>query len=137
MGIAGVLLFLFYRATSLCCKLGTPEGLQQPSYMQNSWSLLLIAFLLTAIYLPLSTMAVHILVWSDDLWVVPNPYVYPNGTAIPGTPNLAPLGPPEKFREPLDFCWTTSMERNSINYAPAVVVVALICIAGVRLVQWL
>ncbi|KAJ3557737.1 hypothetical protein NM688_g1304 [Phlebia brevispora] len=122
--LPGIALYFFGRATTLCCRLGTPEGLQQPSYMKNSWSLLLISFLLTGIYLPLSTMAIHVLVWSDDLWVVPNPYI--NATTLP--PVLPPLGPPAEFRDPLDFCWTTTMERNEINWAPAVVLIAIVCI---------
>ena len=71
-------------------------------------------------------MAVHILVWSDDLWVVPNPYV--NATTFP--PEVTPLGPADEFRNPLDFCYTTTMLRNEINYAPAVVVIAVICFLG-------
>ena len=128
MAISGVLLYFFARATSLCCQLGVPEGLQQPSYMRNRWSLLLISFLLTAIYLPLSTMAIHVLVWSDDLWVVPNPYV--NATSFP--PVVPPLGDPTMFRDPLNFCYTTTMQRNEVNYAPVVVIIALICLGAVR-----
>lgn len=127
MSIAGVLLYYFHHAISLCCRLGVPEGLQQPSYMKNRWTLLLMSFLLTAIYLPLSTMAVHVMVWSDDLWVVPNPYI--NATSSP--PILPPLGPPAEFRDPLDFCWTTTMDRNEINYAPGVMLIALICLGTV------
>ena len=127
MLLAGVLLYLFYRATSACCRLGTPEGLQQPSYLQNRWSILIVSFLLTAIYLPLSTMAMHVLVWSDDLWVVPNPYV--NATSFPPDPPL--LGPAAEYRDPMDFCWTTTMKRNELNYAPVVVLVAVICVIGV------
>lgn len=127
MVIVGVLLFFFYRATSLCCKLGAPEGLQQPAYMTNSWSLVIISFILTILYLPLSTMAMHVLVWSEDLWVVPNPYT--NATSFP--PVVPPLGPPDEFRDPLDFCYTTTMKRNQINFAPIVFIFALVCIAGV------
>ena len=72
-------------------------------------------------------MAVHVMVWSDDLWVVPNPYV--NATTLP--PQLPPLGPASEFRGPLDFCYTTTMERNQINYAPAVLIIAIISFLGV------
>ncbi|KAG6849513.1 hypothetical protein H0H93_007867 [Arthromyces matolae] len=68
----------------------------------------------------LLTMAVHVLVWSQDLWVVPNPYA--NATSYP--PDLPPLGPANEYRDPLDFCWTTTMRRNQINYAPFVVILA-------------
>ena len=91
-----------------------------------------ISFLLTALYLPLSTMAVHVLVWSDDLWVVPNPYVYANGTYINGPPQVSSLGPADQFRDPLDFCWTTTMQKNEVNYAPVVIIIALICVGAVR-----
>lgn len=128
MLLATVLLYLFYRTTSACCRLGTPEGLQQPAYLQNRWSVLIVSFLLTAIYLPLSTMAMHVLVWSDDLWIVPNPYV--NATSSP--PGLPLLGPTAEYRDPLDFCWTTTMKRNELNYAPVVVLVSAICVVGVR-----
>lgn len=87
------------------------------------------SFLLTAIYLPLSTMAIHVLVWSDDLWVVPNPYT--NATTFP--PVLPPLGPSDEFRDPLDFCWTTTMERNEINWAPVVVIIAVVCLCAVSI----
>ena len=72
-------------------------------------------------------MAVHVLVWSDDLWAVPNPYT--NATTFP--PNVEPLGPSDEYRDPLDFCYTTTMLRNEINYAPAVVILAIACFLGV------
>lgn len=118
---AGVLLYLFYRLTSACCRLGIPEGFQRSVNLASQWSLLLVSFLLTAIYLPMSTMAMHVLVWSDDLWVVPNPYV--NATSSP--PDVSPLGPAAEFRDPLNFCWTTTMKRNELNYAPVVVMIAV------------
>ncbi|KAG6862355.1 hypothetical protein C0995_011795 [Termitomyces sp. Mi166 len=65
-------------------------------------------------------MTVHVLVWSQDLWVVPNPYT--NATSYP--PVLPPLGPPDEYRDPLDFCWTTTMRRNEVNYAPFVVILS-------------
>jgi hypothetical protein len=73
-------------------------------------------------------MAVHVLVWSQDLWVVPNPYL--NATSNP--PMLPALGPPEQFRDPLDFCWTTTMKRNEINVAPLVVLIAAAIFVFVR-----
>ncbi|RPD55808.1 hypothetical protein L227DRAFT_614942 [Lentinus tigrinus ALCF2SS1-6] len=120
MIIAGVLLYFFMRMTAACCSVIIPEGLQSTTYLKHSWSVLLCSFVLTVIYLPLSTMAVHVLVWSDDLWVVPNPYT---NTTI----EVKPFGPPDEFRAPLDFCYTTTMLRNEINYSPVVVVIAIIC----------
>ena len=87
------------------------------------------SLVLTVLYLPLSTMAMHVVVWSDDLWVVPNPYT--NVTVNPA--DLPPLGPPAEFRSPLDFCYTTTMKRNELNYAPILVILALLSLIGVRL----
>lgn len=129
MILTGVLLFFFYRATSICCQLGTVEGLRERNHMKNTWSIVLISFALTVLYLPLSTMALHVLVWSEDLWVVPNPYI--NATTLP--PQLPPLGPPDQFRDPLDFCWTTTMKRDEVNFSPIVIIIAAACIAGVCL----
>ncbi|KAI0695179.1 hypothetical protein BC835DRAFT_1273773 [Cytidiella melzeri] len=122
MIISGILLYFFHRATSACCQVGKPEGFQQPAFLTSQWSLVIVSFLLTVIYLPLSTIAMHVIVWSDDLWVVPNPYV--NATVLP--PQLPPLGPAGEFRGPLDFCYTTTMELNQLNYAPAVLILAII-----------
>ena len=129
MTIAGVLLFIFRRMTRACCSVVVPEGLQSTQYLKNSWAVIIVTFILTVLYLPLSTMAVHVLLWSDDLWVVPNPYV--NATTSP--PTVIPLGPPDQYRDPLDFCYTTTMLRNQINYAPVIVILAVICFLGVSL----
>ncbi|KAI0724627.1 hypothetical protein C8T65DRAFT_7352 [Cerioporus squamosus] len=123
MIVAGILLYVFMRMTAACCSVVIPEGLQSATYLKHTWLVLLCSFVLTVIYLPLSTMAVHVLVWSDDLWVVPNPYT--NATTFP--PEVTPLGPPEEYRDPLDFCYTTTMLRNEVNYAPVVVIIAIIC----------
>ena len=73
-------------------------------------------------------MAVHVIAWSDDLWAVPNPYL--NSTTNP--PAVAPLGPPDQFRDPLDFCYTTTMNKNEINFAPVIIIMAIIILAAVR-----
>ncbi|EMD42109.1 hypothetical protein CERSUDRAFT_110652 [Gelatoporia subvermispora B] len=126
MTVSGLLLYYFYRVTSVCRSFGSQEGPQPSTTMKNTWGIVIVSFLLTVIYLPLSTMAVHVLVWSDDLWVVPNPYT--NATSNP--PVVPPLGPANEFRDPLDFCWTTTMKRNDINYAPILVIIAIISFAG-------
>ena len=120
MTIAALLMLFFYRWTSDHTGFGVVEGLRlhKPT---GGWGLVFITFLLTVIYLPLSTMAIHVLVWSQDLWVVPNPYV--NATSFP--PVVPALGPPDQFRDPLDFCWTTTMKRNDLNFAPLFVTFAL------------
>jgi hypothetical protein len=91
-----------------------------------------VTFLLTIIYLPLSTMAVHVLVWSSDLWATPNPYT--NAATFP--PVVPPLGPTSEYRDPLDFCWTTTMKRNEINYAPALVIISLFVVVSVSCDTW-
>ncbi|KAJ7706220.1 hypothetical protein B0H17DRAFT_919193 [Mycena rosella] len=117
-----VLLYFFQRASSNYDRYRIVEGLQPVDSPRSRAGLVTITFLLTAIYLPLSTMAVHVLVWSSDLWAVPSPYT--NATTFP--PVLPPLGPSSEYRDPLDFCWTTTMKRNEINYAPALVILAVI-----------
>ena len=127
MCIAALLLYWFFRLTSSYLALGRLEGLRQRSPYSRSWGLLIVTFLLTFIYLPLSTMAVHVLVWSADLWVVPNPYV----NAALSSPVVPPLGPPDEYRDPLDCCYTTTMKKDDINYAPILVILAVIVFASV------
>ncbi|KAI0651926.1 hypothetical protein C8Q79DRAFT_997151 [Trametes meyenii] len=128
MSIAGVLLFFWSRMTQACYSVVVPEGLQTTRFLKNSWAVAIVTFILTVIYLPLSTMAVHVLVWSDDLWAIPNPYI--NGTT---TPTVDPLGPSDQYRDPLDFCYTSTMLRNEINYAPIVVLLAVVCFFGLTI----
>lgn len=124
MVIAAGLLSLFYHSIRDYDRYRTTEGLQAPNLNGGRWSLVIVTFLLTVIYLPLSTMAVHVLVWSQDLWVVANPY---NRTAsIP--PVIPPLGPASEYRNPLDFCWTTTMKKNEVNYAPMIVIMSVVVV---------
>ncbi|KZT30532.1 hypothetical protein NEOLEDRAFT_1053472 [Neolentinus lepideus HHB14362 ss-1] len=123
MILAGVLIYLFWRSTRDCVT-RAQEGLHCPANTSSGWGIVIITFVLTLIYLPLSTMAIHVLVWSDDLWVVPNPYT--NATTNP--PIVPPLGPSDEYRDPLDFCWTTTMKRNELNWAPIVLILAFITV---------
>lgn len=120
MALAGVLLYCFHVSTAPCKRYSRLEGFQQPA-RSSGLSIVITSFLLTIVYLPLSTMAVHVIAWSDDLWPVPNPYL--NSTTNP--PVVAPLGP-------LDFCYTTTMKTNEINFAPAVVIMAILILSAVR-----
>uniref|UniRef100_A0A0W0F5N8 T6SS Phospholipase effector Tle1-like catalytic domain-containing protein n=1 Tax=Moniliophthora roreri TaxID=221103 RepID=A0A0W0F5N8_MONRR len=122
MALASLLLYKFWRSARNSDRYTRIEGLQQTDPESKQWKLIIITFLLTLIYLPMSTMAVHVLVWSQDLWIVPNPYI--NATSLP--PDLSALGPTNEYRDPLDFCWTTTMKRNEINYAPVVIVLSII-----------
>ncbi|KAF8922598.1 hypothetical protein CPB85DRAFT_1467779 [Mucidula mucida] len=123
------LLYYFYRSTRNCDRYNRVEGLQQTAPEGKQWVLLVVTFILTVLYLPLSTMAVHVLVWSDDLWVVANPYK--NATVLP--PKLRPLGPPSVYRDPLDFCWTTTMKRNEINFAPVIVILSMMVLLSLTI----
>lgn len=127
MAIAAGLLYYYYRSTVHCDRYNVIEGLQHTEPKGRMWNILIVTFLLTVIYLPLSTMAVHVLVWSQDLWVVPNPYV--NATSFP--PVVAPLGPPGEYRDPLDFCWTTTMKKDEVNYAPVIVIISAVVFLSV------
>lgn len=128
--ITACLLYYFYRSTLHCDRYNRIEGLQETETRGNQWGLVIVTFLLTVIYLPLSTMAVHVIVWSEELWPVANPYK--NATLRrneQGRPILDPLGPIEEFRDPLDFCWTTTMKRNEVNYAAIIVILAVVAVA--------
>jgi hypothetical protein len=120
MGLAGLLLYAFHKSTAPCKRYGSLEGFQQPD-RSSGRSIVITSFLLTVIYLPLSTLAIHVITWSSDLWAVPNPYL--NSTTNP--PVVTPLGPSDQFRDPLDFCYTTTMNKNEINFAPVVVIIAI------------
>ncbi|KAF5390251.1 hypothetical protein D9757_002979 [Collybiopsis confluens] len=120
MIVASGLFYRFVTEARHCDRYNRLEGLQQ-TVRGKQWSIVFVTFFLTVIYLPISIMAVHVLVWSDDLWVVSNPYT--NATSFP--PMVAPLGPANEYRDPLDFCWTTTMKKNEINYAPAIVTLAV------------
>ena len=127
MGLAGLLLYAFHRSTAPCKRYSSLEGFQQPD-RSSGRGIVITSFLLTVIYLPLSTLAVHVVTWSSDLWAVPNPYL--NSTTT--TPVVAPLGPSDQFRDPLDFCYTTTMNKNEINFAPVVVIIAIMILFAVR-----
>jgi hypothetical protein len=121
MIISGGLLYRFYTATAHYSPNAFREGLQarQPP---SSWSIIAASFALTVLYLPLSTIAVHGLFWSSDFWVVPNPYTNDTVTLA----DLPTLGPSSIYRDPLDFCFTTTMRRDEVNYAPVIVVMSAI-----------
>jgi hypothetical protein len=122
LSISSALLFYFWRVTERCAELQNLEGLQVAETKNYGVATVCVTFILAVIYLPVSTMAVHVLTWSDDLWVVPNPYK--NATTWP--PQVDPLGSPEEWRDPLSFCYTTTMRKNEINWAPVLVLVALV-----------
>jgi hypothetical protein len=126
MVISGLLLYRFHVMTSQYSPSAFREGLQsrQPN---SSWGIIAVSFVLTVLYLPLSTLAVHGVLWSSDFWVVANPY---SNSTKPQPQET--LGPPEVWRDPLDFCFTTTMRRDQVNYAPVIVVMSVITLIFVR-----
>lgn len=72
-----------------------------------------ITFVLTTLYMPLSKLALDTVFWSKDYWQVPDPY---QGGTIKN-PAPPPLGNPMTFRDPLDFCYTTTMRKDEFNFA--------------------
>jgi hypothetical protein len=126
--LCSVLLYLFRRVTAKFAELQALEGLQSPPAGGIGRVALPVTFVLVVLYLPVSTLAIRVLTWSEDLWAVPNPYA--NVTTTPVV--IPPLGPMNEFRDPLDFCWTTTMRKDQINWAPALVSLALILTAMVR-----
>ncbi|THH11204.1 hypothetical protein EW145_g801 [Phellinidium pouzarii] len=120
VGIIALFLCYFWSATNNLRLFDVQEGFLSTTSGKSGWGLILASFLLSMLYLPLSTIVTHALIWSDDFWVVPNPYV--NATSNP--PIVPPLGPSNEFYDPLDFCYTTTMKRNEFNYAPIIVIVS-------------
>ncbi|CAG7849321.1 SubName: Full=Uncharacterized protein {ECO:0000313/EMBL:CCA70937.1} [Serendipita indica DSM 11827] len=118
MVICGFLLYRFYQVTNEYRPSAFREGLQarQPP---ATWGIIAVSFVLTVLYLPLSTIAMHGILWSSDFWVVPNPYQ--NGTKAA----VQLLGPPEVWRDPMDFCYTTTMRKDEVNYAPVIVAMSV------------
>lgn len=126
--ITGALLYYFWSATNKCEPTDVEEGFSS-SPSKGGWRLIIVAFILSALYLPLSTIVVHAIVWSDDFWAVSNPYT--NSSVNP--PVVALLGPPDQFYDPLDFCYTTTMKRNQFNYAPIIVAISAFTFVAVRI----
>ncbi|KAF8927738.1 hypothetical protein EDD21DRAFT_36136 [Dissophora ornata] len=94
----------------------------------SSWSLrskkqrvetISIVFLLTTLYLPLAKLSFDALVWSDTMWPITNPYTNTD------FPTLEPLGPSGIYRDPSDFCYVTSMKIQDLNFAYAIIPLAI------------
>ncbi|KAG8691132.1 hypothetical protein FRC11_006552 [Ceratobasidium sp. 423] len=120
MTISGGLLFWFYKLTNRWSPNAVPEGLLSRDPARGTRAIPFVSFLLTVLYLPLSTVSVHAITWSSDFWPVENPYISTQD------PDLKPLGPSSVFHDPLDFCWTTTMEKDEINYAPVAVILGIL-----------
>lgn len=77
-----------------------------------------VIFLVTSLYLPLSKISIGALAWTSDYWAVENYYIYHDD------PTPSPLGPKEQYRDPLDFCYTTTMRKQGWNWAPPILIVS-------------
>ncbi|KAH8120174.1 hypothetical protein DFH11DRAFT_1558766 [Phellopilus nigrolimitatus] len=120
LGFTALLLYYFWSTTNKCDPLDAQEGFTSEFSRESGWGIVFVCFVLSILYLPLSTIVTHALVWSDDFWVVSNPYI--NVTSYP--PIVPSLGPSDQFHDPLDFCYTTTMKRNEVNYAPLIVIIS-------------
>ncbi|CAE6405463.1 unnamed protein product [Rhizoctonia solani] len=118
--LSGGLLFWFYKLTGRWSPDATPEGLLSRDPARGTRAVPFVSFILTVLYLPLSTISVHAITWSSDFWPLENPYIKSE------TPDPQPLGPSSEFHDPLDFCWTTTMRKDEINYAPVAVVLGIL-----------
>ena len=81
-----------------------------------------IIFLVTTFYLPLSKLSIGALAWTSDYWAVENYY------ATSDNPSPDSLGPSETFRDPLDFCYTTTMRRDGFNWSYPILGVAIVTV---------
>ncbi|GAA6052609.1 hypothetical protein JCM3770_006400 [Rhodotorula araucariae] len=92
-----------------------------------------VTFWCGSLYLPLSKLAIGALVWSDDFWVVTNPYeLYRTDDPVPPA-----LGDAKEFYPSMDFCWRTTMRRRAgthhLNFAFALVPVSVAVLAALAL----
>ena len=101
------------------------------SWRNSRWWRIWVTFWCTSFYLPLSKLAIGALVFTDDYWPIANPYL----ATGQNEPDLAPLGPDREYHEPLDFCYRTSMHRDSINLIFIILPIAALVILTLSL--WL
>ncbi|CAG8466098.1 26770_t:CDS:2 [Dentiscutata erythropus] len=81
---------------------------------------IIITFLLTTLYLPISKLSIDALVWGDTFWAIPNPYIYSD------TPDFSYYNNMTDNRNPNDFCYVTSMREGDLNFSPVIIGVALV-----------
>lgn len=128
--ITALALWRFWRMTKAHNPNKTVEGYDSQGWIYKSASRgtrfanTCLVFLLGLLYLPLSKLAVDALVWSSDFWPVPNPYKGGIDDPDPG----ALLGDPDIWRAPLDFCYTTTMRKDTFNWAYVIVPMAALVI---------
>ena len=86
-----------------------------------------VVFLITSLYLPLSKISIGALAWTSDYWPVDNYY------ASTDHPTPDALGSSATFRNPLDFCYTTTMRKEGFNWAIPILIVAIITVCVVTI----
>ncbi|CAG8623522.1 8765_t:CDS:2 [Cetraspora pellucida] len=84
---------------------------------------IIITFLLTTLYLPISKLSIDALVWGDTFWAIPNPYIYND------TPDFSYFNNITDNRDFNDFCYITSMRKGDWNFSPVIIGVALVTLA--------
>ena len=67
-------------------------------------------------------MSLDALVWSSSFWAVTNPYQ--NDVDFPSFEG----GGSNTTRDPQDFCYVTSMNKEDLNFSPVIIAIALIAI---------
>ncbi|KAJ1033853.1 hypothetical protein NDA16_000061 [Ustilago loliicola] len=128
--ITALALWRFWRMTKAHNPNKTVEGFDSQGWIYKSSSRgtrfanTCLVFVLGLLYLPLSKLAVDVLVWSSDFWPVPNPYKGGIDDPVPGPL----LGDPDIWRAPLDFCYTTTMRKDAFNYAYIIIPMAVLTI---------
>jgi hypothetical protein len=71
-------------------------------------------------------MSLDTLVWSDSLWPVKNPYL-PN-VDFPDFESMIDVGN-DALRNPKDFCYVTSMNKNEVNLSPLIIAFGVLNLA--------
>ncbi|SNX85284.1 uncharacterized protein MEPE_03993 [Melanopsichium pennsylvanicum] len=128
--ITALALWHFRRMTKAHNPNKTVEGFDSQGWIYKSSSRgtrfanTCLVFVLGLLYLPLSKLAVDVLVWSSDFWPVPDPYKGGIDDPIPGPL----LGDPDIWRAPLDFCYTTTMRKDAFNWAYIIIPMAVLTI---------
>ncbi|CAG8784912.1 12733_t:CDS:2, partial [Racocetra fulgida] len=84
---------------------------------------IIITFLLTTLYLPISKLSIDALVWGDTFWAIPNPYIYSD------SPDFSYFNNITGNRDFNDFCYVTSMRKGDWNFSPVIIGVALVTLA--------
>lgn len=123
MGIIAIVLLWFWRLSSSYDPNRNVHGYEGQPYIFRSSKRgnkalnVFLTFVLTSLYMPLSKMALDTLLWSSDYWAVSDPYQGGNVR----NPTPPPLGDSNTYRDPLDFCYTTTMRKDEFNYAWVIV----------------